>query len=177
MNRQIELLKRQDRKTITEIYNEYRTGFLLYAKRYKLEEDRILDIYQDSIIALCENAQKGKIDNLSASLKTYLFAIGKYMIFSELRKDTKKTDFEELENILITTEDSSETNDEEVEQLKLAFNHLGEKCKEILKLFYYQERNLDEITELMSYDNKNVAKSQKSRCLRQLKQIIENNYG
>ena len=43
----------------------------------------------------------------------------------------------------------------------------------ILKLFYYQGYNLDEIQEILEYSNKKVLKSQKSRCIRQLKDLVQ----
>ena len=67
---------------------------------------------------------------------------------------------------------SDERESEDIQILRKSLPKLGEKCQEILNLFYFKEYNLDEITKLMKYDNKNVAKSQKSRCIKQLKDII-----
>lgn len=173
LKRTVDLLKQEDEKTIRDIYNEYRPGFLLFSNRYGLGQDQNLDVYQDAIIALCENAQKGHLDELSSSLKTYLFSIGKYMIFAKLRKKKHKSDFENIENLEAEWIDySEESEDEDIILLRKSLPKLGEKCREILKLFYFQQHNLDEITQLMEYENKNVAKSQKSRCIKQLKKII-----
>lgn len=169
----LSLLKKGDNQTIQNIYNTYRTGFLLFAKRYEIDDDQILDVYQDAIIALYENAQKGYLDNLSSSLKTYIYSIGKYMIYDLLKKNNRKSELERVDNINLEWEDySGIENNEEIELLKRAVNQLGNRCQKILKLFYYQEYSLDEITSIMNYDNKNVSKSQKSRCLKQLKEII-----
>lgn len=169
----VHLLKKQDEKVIRNIYNEYRSGFILYANRFKLDKEQILDVYQDAIIALCENAQKGYLDNLTSSVKTYLFSIGKYMIFNLLKKEKLKQDFEDIENLNLEWNDySAEKNDTQIQDMQNALNQLGNKCQEILKLFYYEEKTLDAITEDMQYGNKNVAKSQKSRCLKQLKEIL-----
>lgn len=167
------LLKKQDEKVIQDIYNEYRLGFILYANRYKIDKEQILDVYQDAVIALYENAQKGHLDNLTSSIKTYLFSIGKYMIFNILKKQKQDVNFENIENINLEWNDyNSEKSDTKIRDLQNALNQLGDKCQEILKLFYYEEKPLDVITEDMQYDNKNVAKSQKSRCLKQLKEIL-----
>lgn len=175
-NKKIELLKRRDERTIAEIYQQYRHGFILFAKRYDLEDTIVLDIYQDAIIALCENAEKGKLNNLKSSLKTYLFSIGKYMIFAHQRKSYKKVVFENIDAFHFEWEDyKEEENNSEIKELRGSFNLLGAKCQEILQLFYYKEKNLDEITQLMEYENKDVVKSQKSRCIKQLKNLIESN--
>lgn len=171
--RTVALLKQEDEKTIRDIYNDYRPGFLLFANRYGLGQDQNLDVYQDAIIALCENAQKGHLDNISSSLKTYLFSIGKYMIFAKLRKKKRINEFANIDEFEGEWEDySEERQDKDIQLLRESIPKLGKKCQEILKLFYYKEYNLDEITQLMKYNNKNVAKSQKARCIKQLKEII-----
>src|SRR5690554_264705 len=171
--RTVDLLKKEDEKTIRDLYNEYRHGFLLFANRYGLEQEQNLDIYQDAIIALCENAQKGHLDELTSSIKTYLFSIGKYMIYAKMRKKKRINEFANIEEVEGDWIDySEERENEDIQLLRKSLPKLGQKCQEILNLFYFKEYNLDEITKLMKYDNKNVAKSQKSRCIKQLKDII-----
>ena len=48
-------------------------------------------------------------------------------------------------------------------QLQVAFKALGQKCKDVLTLFYYRGFNLEEIMNTLNYTNKDVVKSQKSR--------------
>ena len=111
--RTVALLKKDDEKTIRDLYNEYRPGFLLFSNRYGLDKNQVLDIYQDAIIALCENAQKGHLDELTSSIKTYLFSIGKYMIFAQMRKKKRIDEFanilsaEGIQNILALRGDSN----------------------------------------------------------------------
>jgi DNA-directed RNA polymerase specialized sigma subunit len=66
----------------------------------------------------------------------------------------------------------AEKDEFEIKQLQKGLNQLGEQCKKILDLFYYQSKNLAAICKLLNYENTDVVKSQKSRCLKQLKQII-----
>lgn len=171
----IELIKQDDEKTIRLVYLENKKGFLLFANRYKLNKNDILDIYQDAIIAFIENAKKGKIDFLKSNVSTYIFGIGKFMIFKKLKKEKitiSENDFLNLEYI-------DDENDDDLKNLQIillqeAFGKLGERCKEVLKLFYYEEKKLEEIQEKLGYSNKDVLKSQKSRCLKQLKDLTKN---
>ncbi len=41
-----------------------------------------------------------------------------------------------------------------------------------MKVYGQSEKKLDEIQKLLQYTNKDVLKSQKSRCLKQLKDLI-----
>lgn len=171
---EIENLKRRDGKTLERIYTSYRSGFLMFASKYNLPQEDILDVYQDAFVALIENAEKGKLDGLNAELKTYLFSIGKYMIFGKLRKN--KTDFVEIETLPDGLEwPEVDESDQQLVKLESGFEKLGEQCYKILRLFYYEEKKLDEIMEILPYQSKDVLKSQKARCLKQLKEMLSKN--
>ena len=171
----IDLLKMNDEKAIRNFYNENKNGFILFAKRYNLNNDDLIDIYQDAIIALIENAKKGKIDDLKSSVTTYLYGIGKFMIFQKLKKESKTVSIDDFEKIEMVYDDYSEDEiNLQVKMLQKGLNKLGDQCKKVLELFYYEEKKLDEIQSILGYTNKDVLKSQKSRCLKQLKELIKN---
>lgn len=170
----IEQLKSGDEKTIRKIYEDHKNGFLLFANRYALDKDELIDIYQDAVIALIENAKKGKIDELKSSLTTYLFGIGKFMIFQRLKKKNKTIPSDELERFELEYDDYSEDEmNIQLLSLREGLKKLGEQCLKVLTLFYYEEKKLDEIQALLGYTNKDVLKSQKSRCLKQLKDFTK----
>lgn len=170
----IEQLKCGDEKTIRKIYEDNKNGFLLFAGRYALDKEELIDIYQDAVIALIENAKKGKIDALKSSITTYLFGIGKFMIFQLLKKDKKMHVVEDSNLVDYEFESYDEEKDDtEIKLLQTAFENLGEQCKKVIQLFYYEEKKLDEILTILNYTNKDVLKSQKSRCMKQLKDLIK----
>jgi RNA polymerase sigma factor (sigma-70 family) len=173
----IEALKNRDPNALKQIYLNNRLAFMSFAKKYPIAEEDIIDVYQDAIIALRDNAVNGTIDNLKSELKTYLFSIGKYMIYNKV-KQQKKVHLVEDSSSFITNEDvltlNINTNEltHEQKQLQAAFKALGEKCKAILTLFYYRGFDLEEIMKTLDYTNKDVVKSQKSRCIKSLKTMI-----
>lgn len=174
LNYLIESLKKNDEKAIRDFYDENKIGFFLFAKRYNLQSDDICDIYQDAIVALIENAKKGKIDDLKSSLSTYLFGIGKCMIFQKFKKESRNCAFDECEEVEVMYEEYNEERiNLQIIELQKGFGKLGEQCRKLLRLFYYEEKRLDEILSDLGYINKDVLKSQKSRCLKQLKVLAK----
>ena len=170
-------LKKRDRDALKNIYRQYRTEFFRFAHRYTSDETTLEDIFQDAIIVVYENALAGKLDKLKSSVKTYLFSTGKFMLFKEFRdKKEYSTDesylFDHYEQAVIEDVFEDEGPDERQKQLAAHFKKLGDKCREILELFYLQGLKLDEIVTVQGYENKNVAKSQKSRCLKRLKELV-----
>lgn len=175
-NNIIELIKQGDDATLEKIYSENREAFINFSKNYNIERYDAIDIYQDAIIALQQNAINGKINNLNSSVSTYLFAIGKYKIFHSHRKNSKiefNNDIQLVEksfDLDVNFLDDELTNQQSI--LKKHFAKLGERCKDVLRLFYFQGYTLDEITEILDYSDKKVLKSQKSRCIKQLKDLV-----
>lgn len=171
----IALIKSGDKQALEKVYLRYKKEFILFSRRFSLPEEDVTDIYQDSVIALYENICSGKLDALAGSLKTYLFAIGKYKIYNVSAVKQKFSPVEvpdwepseEMEMIGI------EVDQERQMKLQLAYRGLGKKCQEVLGLFYYEGLSLDEIKARLNYTSKDVLKSQKSRCIKQLKKLIE----
>lgn len=163
---------------LKKVYVNYRAPFVNFARKFQLSEDEILDIYQDAIIVLRENIQSGKIEELNSSIKTYLFSIGKYKIYTHLRENNKMRVVDE-QQIEEEAQDfdldlGSERLTEKQTILKKSLEKMGGKCKLILELFYYHGLTIDEIRISENYENNNTVRSQKSRCLKTLKNMILN---
>jgi len=178
-NNQIKILIHSNPREISKLYNAHRESFLNFGKKYGLDYDDLTDIYQEAFIALREKAINGKLYDVKSSLKTYLFGIGKFMIFDMLKEKKRTTTYQPNFH---TTHDtieliSLENNEDEltIEQslLKTFFNKLGKKCQEMLTLFYAKGLTIDEIVENSNYTSKSVVRSQKSRCLKALKEMIK----
>ncbi len=169
----IQQIKSGDQKVVERIYTEYKTEFLAYALRFSVNEEDAVDIYQDSIVVLYENISSGKLTSLTSSLKTYLFAIGKYKIYNCLKVKPITEELTDCE-FLLKDEGNEEflLREENIEKVQNAYKQLGDKCREILKLFYYENRTIEEIKHCLGYRSKDVVKSQKSRCIKQIKEIL-----
>lgn len=170
----IKAIARGETKALDRIYLAYKQEFIAFAKRYEVSSDDVLDIYQDCIIVLYENILKGKLITMSSSLKTYVFAIGKYKILAQLNGEAKNQKVGITENDVLASMEllEPETSEERIRQISAAIEHLGLSCQKILQLYYYQGLNLDEIQSKLGYESKDTVKSQKSRCLKQLKRLI-----
>jgi len=167
----------EDSERIRAIYDEHRASFLHFGRKYNLTQETLIDIYQDAFVALRKNAIQGKLDSVKSSLKTYLFGIGKHLIYNELKRQKKFVplthDAEETtESIEVISLKTSSELTEEQRLLQLNFKKLGQKCQQMLTLFYYRGLTIDEIAEKAGYASGKVVRSQKSRCLKSLKEYI-----
>jgi RNA polymerase sigma-70 factor (ECF subfamily) len=58
-------------------------------------------------------------------------------------------------------------------QVEKAMDNLGDGCKEIITMFYYQKCSIMDIVERLDYKNENVVKAHKSRCMKRLKELVQ----
>ena len=173
-------LKQGSEQLFEQIYEENRAHFINFAKRYELRKDDVIDVYQDAFIIFYNNVMSGKLKTLTSSISTYLFSIGKYLIFDKLRKDHQKVSSEfdlarvgELDEVMTNIEIEEEGMTVEQELLSKYFATLGKQCQRLLTLFYYRGYNIKDIMKKENYNSENVVKSQKSRCMKTLKDKIK----
>ncbi len=174
----IEEIKKGNINALEEVYLEHRDFFLKFALKHNVEMIHAADIYQDTILALHDNIVEGKLSELKSSISTYLIAIGKNKIYQHFRDQGRHHSIEDYH----LNENFTELNVNLYPQkltkqqalYKKCYEQLGKRCKEILNLHLYRGFTLDEITEVLEYSDKKVLKSQKSRCIKHLKELIKN---
>lgn len=167
-------MQRGEAWALKELFTSNYEGFLRWAKKSSsLTEDSIQDIYQDSLIITYENSQKGKLNALTCSLSTYLFAVAKNLIREQHRKSVKIS--MEEETILKEFYQYNQQDDipeELLEATKQVLLTMEEPCKSILTMFYYLNNTIEDIANKLGYKDKSGVKTQKSRCLKYLRDAI-----
>jgi RNA polymerase sigma factor (sigma-70 family) len=164
---------------LDDFYLKHRREFLKWAeKAFGIDSSEALDVYQDAILILYENIQRGKLHQLDASLKTYFFGICKNLVLKKLaRSKSEKRRWE-----IVTQESEQSTSLEydkavEHEEMRMdavisALSGLSERNQSILKLYYYNKLSLKDIAEQLGYESVDVVKNQKVRCMKYLKKLL-----
>lgn len=81
-------IRLSDHGAVSQLYDKYRREFVAFAGReFSLREYDAVEIYQESFVALYENVKNGKLTHLTASLKSYLFQIGRYKMLNRHRRE------------------------------------------------------------------------------------------
>ena len=170
----IELIRSGDKKSLEEVYKVYQTEFVNWASlHYTCTKDEAREVYQAVIITFYDNIQRNKLQELTGSLKTYLFAIGKYKIL-ELRRAENKFSAQPVEEMeLEELKDwEQEKKENDLMQVEQAMARLGEPCKTMLELYYLHGMGLDELAKHLNYKNSDTIKNLKCRCLIKLRQLV-----
>jgi RNA polymerase sigma factor (sigma-70 family) len=173
----LENLKKADESALIKVYENYREEFISWlVKRYKCDINEAVEIYQNSILALCENARnKAKVIS-AGTIKTYLFSLGKHK-YTEYKRYKTKYNNEELFLIEKYEDFNNEEElleyEETLKKLQECLIILGEPCKSLLEMFYYKQMNCEEIGTSLNYKNEDTVKNQKYKCITRLKKIFE----
>ncbi len=161
----------------SRMYREHRAIFVQWAKGWtELPEADLADAFQDSIVVFFQNIRSGRLAELTATPRTYLFGIGKNVLNSRLRSKRHIT-FPGEENLRFPTDfdpgaEQRWVKTEEEQKVQTALASLGEPCHRLLRLTFYEGQRSAAIAEEMGYASEEVVRTQRKRCLDKLRKLM-----
>jgi RNA polymerase sigma factor (sigma-70 family) len=181
---------KEDSEALGIVYKKCKSSALQFLRKINYQSnDRIdiEDIFQDAIIILYEKIRSNDFV-LTSSLQTYLNSVCRFQLLSKIEKnnavefyDNNENDDVESEdsigfNPLITDsleefEDSTEQQYNAIEKALERMKAAGGHCYELLTLFWYHRKSMNELTEIFGYTNAVNTRNQKAKCQRRLEKI------
>ncbi len=164
---------KDDKQTIYRFYEEEfsRVAWLILKNSGTIEDAK--DIFQDALVILMDKFTWGKLD-LNCSLGTYVFSISRNLWYEHLRKQKKQNEFIELEQYE-TIDVSVAYYEEEPDNyilVKKAIETLGNPCRQILELFYFENHSWETIASVMGYSSAASVRNQKYKCLERVRRQL-----
>jgi RNA polymerase sigma-70 factor (ECF subfamily) len=169
----IESILNNDEKVIESLYDEYRSHFISWALlEYKIKNEDAKDLFQEAMIVFVMKVQSEKIIEITTTLKTFLFGIGKQLIRNSIKlkynRESRHQQYylnhDEFDQIVVDEEDYGIVIAE--------LSCMKTPCKSILQHYYLDNLNLKEIALSLGYKSAQSVKVQKYRCLKTLKDNI-----
>lgn len=169
----IERIRRNDRRVLGELFVDYEKLIVNHIRANGGNLDDAQDILQETIIVLWQNVISGKFE-LTSKISTYLVAVAKNKWLVELRRRKRLVDDNPVQQMTDGNPSLLEqmVDDEHLERVRQALDQIQPICKQILLLFYFEERSMEEIAKMMNFSNMNVAKSKKYQCKKALQEVI-----
>jgi RNA polymerase sigma factor (sigma-70 family) len=170
----LDQLKKPDiERAVRRLYDFYFEGIIAQICANGGTQEDGADIFQEAVVVLIEKVKTGQFRGES-SLKTFLSAIARNLWLFELRTRGRRKKRETLFVAGESLESPAEmfpvqTNGEALQKVMV---ELGETCKKILTGFYYEDKSMRELLTEFNYENEQVLRNRKSKCMKKLKELI-----
>ena len=136
------------------------------------------DIFQETVVTFIDLVKKDKFRG-EASVKTFLTAIARNLWLNELKKrarsDIREKAFEHNRDGVELDVSQYIANREVKQQFVAVLEKLGEPCKKLLTLFYYENLPMKDIVQHLPYENEQVVRNKKYKCLQALTDLVKQN--
>ncbi len=167
-----------------------------YRAMFFVGDEHKMEIFQESFIKLWENIEQQKIyvddgvlkgkdgKPFTSTLTTYFMGIAKLkykewvrehcvgLNIENVEKNRRDKDAEIYKEMLY-----DEGENAMLEIISDCISHMSERCNQILTLFYYKEMSLDDIMiELPTFTSKNALKTEKYKCMENLRKSAQEIY-
>jgi len=157
------------------VYRDHFESMAWLVKNNNGSQQDAEDIFQEVVVSFIELVQKGKFRGES-SVKTFLFSMTKNTWLNELKK-RGRTGARELKYEKAKDQQEMDVShfiaeQEAKKQVMDVVGQLGDTCKKILVMFYYENLSMKEILVNLEYENEQVVRNKKYKCLKQLEQMI-----
>jgi len=167
-------LWKDDKNIIYEFYeNEFsKVAFMILTNNGSIEDAK--DIFQDALVILMDKFTWGKLDLSGCKLGTYVYSISRNLWFEQLRKRKKENEFADIEKYtsVSISVDYYEEEPDLYELVSKAIESLGDPCKELLELYYFENHPWETVASLMGYSTAASARNQKYKCLERIREQI-----
>lgn len=165
---------------IAQLYKTYYRPLERYVLNNSGSEMDAEDLVQDVMVAFVDLVQQGKYRG-EASVKSFLYTISRNIWITELRKrnsTAKRNELFELDRDPLTDDVSEYVTYGEAQQtIAELFSRLGDTCRTILTLFYYHDLPMKDILKQTNYENEQVLRNRKYKCLKEMTELIQRTPG
>ena len=167
-----------DHLLLKRIY-EHRASTIQYLIKTKnCDHDKAESIFADSALTIRRKTLDGSLGEIR-DLRTYLIGVcnmfwKKQMAYEQkLQRSVKNVEYYFYEHFADSPFDLAVIDNIQEKLLTVlneAFQTLGDKCKSLIKLFYYEKKSMTEIARKLGFNSQAVAITSKYRCFQSLKQ-------
>lgn len=173
--RVLKLMQEGDEEALVVLFRQNRAMVASFVTRNSGTMDDVEDMLQEALITLWERVRSGRFE-YSAKLSTFIYATVKNLWLRRLARRQRETprpnDADDPPDESASILDSI-VEEEQVNLVHIALKKLGEQCRKILLLFYWEELTMDQIASTLGIANADTAKAKKYQCKRELENILK----
>lgn len=163
-----------DREVLIELYKSHEQMVIKHVINHSGDRDDAQDLLQEALVVLWQNARKPDFE-LTVKPATYLMAVVKNLWLKQLSRKKRLKDESHIKSHHQQAEMATENN-MDYSLVRKALDLLGDTCRNVLLMFYFDGFDMKTIAEANNFANPDVAKAKKHQCMKQLEVIIKKDY-
>ena len=172
--RTLDRIRKGDEEALAELYRANRKPVMALVTRNSGTADDAEDMLQEALVVLWERVKSGRFTP-TAHLGTFIYATAQNIWLRRLARSRRE---------IVRTDEGGDavTNDpgplelmveeQEASIVKGALEKLGEPCRALLLLFYWEECPMEEIAARLGFANADTAKTKKYQCKKALEKLL-----
>jgi len=130
------------------------------------------DVFQEALLIFSRKLDEPDFE-LTVEPFHYVKNTCKFIWYNVSRKNAKlRTD--EISDTADFEDDQWIEKELKLRRIETAITKVGQKCQQLLKMFYGGGSTMSEIAKKLGMRNDKVAKAQKYRCIHKVKEVLEN---
>lgn len=179
-NEIVDSFKKRDNVAFQYLYLHFGDFCINQLIRKGCAKEDAEDLFVESVLVLRDKVLKAEIAALT-NTKYFLFRICENRFLALKRRERTANNHQGRLELFFYESPffdpaKDHYDDEKMTAMKLAMEKLTERCREIIRYFYFDKLNMIEISNLMNLSSADVAKTTKSRCYRQLVTIAKDSF-
>ncbi len=166
----LDQLKNEENASFEALYRLYYPAVKAHIIRNQGSTQDAEDIFQEAVLVLLQQLRQADFV-LTATLKTYLFAIARNLWLNRLRAarhsliDDREVDNEPGETALFELQQELTSED----KLTLWLTKITERCQRILKAIFFYREPMESLMLKMGWKNRHTAANQQYKCIQQMR--------
>ncbi len=173
--RLLDRIRRGDEDALVTLYRQSLRSVTALVTRNSGTDRDADEVLQEALVVLWERVRQKRYRH-TARIETFLYATARNLWLRRLarmrRESPREIDPEES-----ISEDPSPLDmlieEEESAMIGDALRKLGEPCRTLLVLFYWEEASMEEIASRLGFANPETAKSKKYQCKKALQEMLK----
>ena len=170
----LDQIRKGDEEALVKLYRTNERQVAAFVLRNNGTRDDAEDMLQEALVTLWERVKTGRYEH-SAKLSTFIFATVKNLWLRKLARARKEVVSGRNDEWTPSNDKSSLDiliENEDADIIAAALNKLGDPCRKILLLYYWEELPMDQIAQRMGFANADTIKSKKYQCKKALEKLL-----
>jgi RNA polymerase sigma factor (sigma-70 family) len=170
----LDQIRKGNEEALVALYSSNERQVTAFVLQNNGTRDDAQDLLQESLVVLWERVRAGRYEH-KAQLSTFILGVVRNMWLRQLARKRRE---EPVEGVIEETPSDEPTlieqlmESEEAIAIAAAMNRLGDPCKMLLTLFYWEECSMEEIAQRMGFANADTVKSKKYQCKKSLEKLL-----